>query len=74
MHAESDFSNKPNEVYNLAAQSFVGNSWEISSATSHVNAIGPLNILNAIKNTDTQIKFYQASTSEMYGNSVKNSR
>jgi len=62
---------KPNEVYNLAAQSFVGNSWEISSATSHVNAIGPLNILNAIKNTDTQIKFYQASTSEMYGNSVK---
>ena len=60
---------KPNEVYNLAAQSFVGNSWELSSTTTDVNAIGPLNILNAIKSVDTKIKFYQASTSELYGNS-----
>ena len=60
---------KPNEVYNLAAQSFVGNSWELSSVTSDVNAMGPLNILNAIKNVDEKIKFYQASTSELYGNS-----
>ena len=40
---------KPDEVYNLAAQSFVGNSWELSSLTTEVNAIGPLNILNAIR-------------------------
>ena len=42
---------KPDEVYNLAAQSFVGNSWELSSLTTEVNAIGPLNILNAIRST-----------------------
>ena len=60
---------KPNEIYNLAAQSFVGNSWELSKTTTDVNAIGPLNILNAIKSIDTKIKFYQASTSELYGNS-----
>ena len=60
---------KPNEIYNLAAQSFVGNSWELSSATTDVNAMGPLNILNSIKSVNNKIKFYQASTSELYGNS-----
>ena len=60
---------KPDEIYNLAAQSFVGNSWELSSVTTDVNAMGPLNILNAIRVVNERIKFYQASTSELYGNS-----
>ena len=62
---------KPDEVYNLAAQSFVGNSWDLSSVTTEVNAIGPLNILNAIRVINKNIKFYQASTSELYGNSIE---
>ena len=60
---------KPSEIYNLAAQSFVGNSWELSSVTTEVNAMGPLNILDAIRVINQKIKFYQASTSELYGNS-----
>ena len=59
----------PQEIYNLAAQSFVGNSWDLSGTTTDVNAMGPLNILNAIKSINKNIKFYQASTSELYGNS-----
>ena len=62
---------KPDEVYNLAAQSFVGNSWDLSSVTTEINAIGPLNILNAIRVVNKNIKFYQASTSELYGNSIE---
>jgi GDPmannose 4,6-dehydratase len=60
---------KPDEVYNLAAQSFVGASWDLNKLTTEVNALGPLNILNAIKMHNSTTKFYQASTSEMYGNS-----
>lgn len=60
---------KPNEFYNLAAQSFVGASWDLNKLTTEVNAIGPLNILNAIRQHHPETKFYQASTSEMYGNS-----
>ena len=60
---------KPTEFYNLAAQSFVGASWELNKLTTEVNAIGPLNILNAIKMHSSTTRFYQASTSEMYGNS-----
>ena len=60
---------RPQEIYNLAAQSFVGNSWDLSGTTTDVNAMGPLNILNAIKSINKNIKFYQASTSELYGNS-----
>ena len=48
---------KPDEVYNLAAQSFVGNSWELSSLTTEVNAIGPLNILNAIRVINQKLNF-----------------
>jgi len=59
---------KPNEFYNLAAQSFVGSSWELNKVTTEVNAVGVLNILNAIKMHSAETKFYQASTSEMYGN------
>jgi GDPmannose 4,6-dehydratase len=62
---------KPDEVYNLAAQSFVGSSWKESTSTTHVNALGVLHILNAIKNFSPTTKFYQASTSEMFGNSHK---
>jgi len=61
---------KPNEFYNLAAQSFVGSSWDLNKLTTEVNAVGPLNILNAIKSHSSDTKFYQASTSEMFGNST----
>jgi len=58
---------KPNEIYNLAAQSFVGVSFDQPFTTSQINAIGTLNLLEAIRLTDKNIKFYQASTSEMFG-------
>jgi len=58
---------KPNEIYNLAAQSFVPGSWTQPISTANINAIGVLNILEAIRLTDSKIKFYQASTSEMFG-------
>ena len=58
---------QPNEVYNLAAQSFVGISWDLNKLTTEVNAMGPLNILNAIRTHSPNSKFYQASTSELYG-------
>lgn len=55
------------EVYNLAAQSFVGASWDFPIQTSNVNAMGPLYLLDAILRTSKHTKFYQASTSEMFG-------
>lgn len=58
---------KFDEVYNLAAQSFVGISWDNPFATSTVNALGTLNLLDAIKRFSPRTKFYQASTSEMFG-------
>lgn len=60
---------KPNELYNLAAQSFVGSSWDLNKLTTEINAIGPLNLLNAIRMHSSETRFYQASTSEMFGNS-----
>ena len=60
---------KPNEIYNLAAQSHVAVSFEIPEYTFNVNAGGVLTILEAIKNIDKKIKFYQAGTSEMFGKS-----
>lgn len=65
---------KPDEVYNLAAQSFVGSSWDLPMVTTDVNALGTLRILNAIKLHSPLTKFYQASTSEIYGNSSINGR
>ncbi len=59
----------PDEVYNLAAQSFVGVSWDQSKITTEINALGVLHLLNAIKYFSPTTKFYQASTSEMFGNS-----
>lgn len=63
---------KPNEVYNLAAQSFVGSSWDQAKLTTEVNSLGVLYLLNAIKHFSPATKFYQASTSEMFGNSSNN--
>ena len=57
----------PNEIYNLAAQSHVAVSFEVPEYTANADAIGPLRILEVIKNTNRKIKFYQAGTSEMYG-------
>lgn len=58
---------KPNEIYNLAAQSHVGESFTIPHATMEVNGKGVLNVLEAIRLLDDKIKLYQASTSEMFG-------
>lgn len=55
------------EVYNLAAQSFVGVSFEQPLATADITGIGPVNLLEAIRIVNPQIRFYQASTSEMFG-------
>jgi len=57
----------PDEVYNLAAQSHVGVSFKSPGSTAHINALGVLNILEACRNTKHMPKFYQASTSEMFG-------
>ena len=58
---------EPDEIYNLAAQSFVGVSFEQPEATSQVTGIGVLHLLEAIRIVNKDIKFYQASTSEMFG-------
>ncbi|MDQ0572422.1 GDPmannose 4,6-dehydratase [Variovorax paradoxus] len=58
---------KPDEVYNLAAQSFVGVSFNQPAATAQITAVGALHLLEAIRLTNTKIRFYQASTSEMFG-------
>ena len=57
----------PDEVYNLAAQSHVGVSFKSPGSTAHINALGVLNILEACRNSKQMPKFYQASTSEMFG-------
>ena len=58
---------QPDEVYNLAAQSFVQVSFEQPILTADVNAIGPLRLLEALRVYAPDAKFYQASTSEMFG-------
>ncbi len=58
---------KPDEVYNLAAMSHVGVSFDQPVATCHIDAVGPLNILEAIRQCSPHSKFYQASTSELFG-------
>jgi GDPmannose 4,6-dehydratase len=55
------------EVYNLAAQSFVGTSWEQPSLTGQVTALGVTNLLEAMRLTRPKAKFYQASSSEIFG-------
>lgn len=58
---------QPDEVYNLAAQSFVATSWEQPLATADIDALGVTNILEAIRTVNPKARFYQASTSEMFG-------
>lgn len=58
---------QPGEIYNLAAQSHVGVSFEVPEYTAEVDAVGTLRLLDAIKQIGIETKFYQASTSELYG-------
>jgi len=62
----------PDEVYNLASQSFVGESWNTPEQTGDVTGLGVLRMLEAIREYEKPIKFYQASTSEMFGRMVEN--
>ena len=62
----------PDEIYNLGAQSFVGESWNTPEHTSEVTALGVLRILEAIREFNPKIRFYQASSSEMFGRMVEN--
>jgi len=58
---------EPHEVYNLAAQSFVGVSFDQPITTAEITGLGPVKLLEAIRIVNSKVKFYQASTSEMFG-------
>lgn len=58
---------KPEEIYNLGAQSFVAESWNQPEITTNVNSLGALRVFDAVKQTNKNVKIYQASSSEMYG-------
>lgn len=62
---------KPDEVYNLAAQSFVATSWSQAVLTGEVTALGVTRLLEAIRLVNSRAKFYQASSSEMFGKAVE---
>lgn len=62
---------KPDEIYNLAAQSFVPTSWGQAVLTAEVTAVGVLRMLDAIRLTNPKTRFYQASSSEMFGKVVE---
>ena len=62
----------PDEVYNFASQSFVGESWNTPEQTSDVTGLGVLRILEAIREYGKELRFYQASSSEMFGRMVEN--
>ena len=62
---------KPIEIYNLGAQSHVKRSFEIPEYTAETDAVGTLRLLDAIKENEFGIKFYQASTSELFGNAIE---
>lgn len=61
------FAIEPDEIYNLAAQSFVGVSFQQPTATAMITGLGALNLLEAIRLINPKVRFYQASTSEMFG-------
>ena len=63
---------QPDEVYNLAAQSFVGESWNTPEQTSEITGLGVLRMLEAIRMYNKPVKFYQASSSEMFGRMSEN--
>ncbi len=58
---------QPDEIYNLAAQSFVGVSFDQPTTTAHITGIGALHLLEAVRLINPKIRYYQASTSEMFG-------
>jgi len=58
---------EPDEIYNLAAQSFVGVSFDQPTTTAHITGLGALNLLESVRLVNPKIRFYQASTSEMFG-------
>jgi GDPmannose 4,6-dehydratase len=60
-------TSKADEVYNLGAQSFVGSSWQQPLLTAQVDGVGALNVLEAVRIVNPKARFYQASTSEMFG-------
>ena len=62
---------RPDEVYNLAAQSFVAGSWEAPQVSAQTNTLGVVNILEAIRGTKPDTRFYQASSSEMFGQGLE---
>lgn len=62
---------RPHEVYNLAAQSFVQTSWQQAVLTGETTALGVTRLLNAVRDVDRDIRFYQASSSEMFGKVVE---
>ncbi len=64
----------PNEIYNLAAQSYVSASFDQPLFTAQVDGLGPLRILEIIRHLNKKIKFYQASTSELYGESIEDKK
>ena len=65
-------TSKPDEVYNLGSQSFVAESWNTPEQTSNVTGLGSLRMLDAIRTLNMNTKFYQASTSELFGRMVEN--
>ena len=67
---ESVKISKPDEIYNLAAQSFVGASFEQPLASAEITGLGVVKFLETIRNIATDVKFYQASTSEMFGDNL----
>ncbi len=72
LHDQSSLSKamdiaQPDEVYNFAAQSYVGSSWATPEQTSDINALGVMRMLEAMRQTGHNVPFYQASSSEMFG-------
>ena len=63
---------EPDEVYSLASQSFVGESWNTPEQTGDLTGLGVMRLLEAIRENGKKIKFYQASSSEMFGRMVEN--
>jgi len=62
---------RPSEIYNLAAQSFVPTSWVQPVLTADLDAVGVTRLLEAIRLTDPSVKFYQASSGEMFGDAAE---
>jgi GDPmannose 4,6-dehydratase len=62
------FETVPDEVYNLGAQSFVGGSWNYPVSTVDITGVGSLRLLEALRQVNPKARFYQASSSEMFGN------